>query len=40
MKWIATSSTATWCEKVPQPTEAAPQLSVTDHRQQIIDGFV
>jgi hypothetical protein len=28
MKWIATSSTATWCEKVPQPTEAAPQLSV------------
>ena len=39
MKWIATSSTATWCGKVPQPTEASPQLSVTHHRQQTIDGF-
>ncbi len=39
MKWIATSSTAPWCEKVPQPTEALPQLFVTDRRQQAIDGF-
>jgi glucosylceramidase len=39
MKWIATSSTATWCGKVPQPTEASSQLSVTHHRQQTIDGF-
>jgi glucosylceramidase len=39
MKWIATSSTASWHEKVPQPTEASPQLFVTDHRQQVIDGF-
>ena len=39
MKWIATSSTAPWCEKASQPTEASPQLSVTDCRQQAIDGF-
>ena len=39
MKWIATSPTATWCEKVPQPTEASPQLSIIDRRQQVIEGF-
>jgi glucosylceramidase len=39
MKWIATSSTAPWCEKAPQPTEVSPQLTVTDCRQQTIDGF-
>jgi glucosylceramidase len=39
MKWIATSSTAPWCEKALQSTEALPQLSVTDRRQQAIDGF-
>ena len=40
MKWIATSRTAAWCEKVPQPTEASAQLSVTDRRQQAIEGFL
>src|SRR6266487_4572390 len=39
MKWIATSPTAPWCEKVPQPTETSPQLTVADHRAQVIDGF-
>src|SRR5205085_2445695 len=39
MKWIATSSTAPWCEKTLQPTWASAQLSVTDRRQQTIDGF-
>jgi len=39
MKWIATSSTAPWCEKEPKPTEASPQLFVTNRRQQTIDGF-
>ena len=39
MKWIATSPTAAWREKVPQPTEASPQLSFTGRRQQAIDGF-
>jgi glucosylceramidase len=39
MKWIATSPTESWREKVPQPTEASPQLLVTDRRHQTIDGF-
>ena len=39
MKWITTSPTTTWCEKVQQPTQASPQLSVTERRYQVIDGF-
>ncbi len=39
MKWIATSPTATWDENTLHPTEASPQLVITDHRQQVIEGF-
>jgi glucosylceramidase len=39
VKWIATSPTAAWCEKSPQPTEASPQIFVTDRLQQHIEGF-
>jgi glucosylceramidase len=39
MKWVATSPATPWYEKVLQPTEASPQLSITHHRQQAIDGF-
>lgn len=39
MKWIATSPTAPWFRKEPQPTEAAPQLIVTASRRQTIEGF-
>lgn len=38
MKWIATSPTESWREKVPQLTEAAPQLTATEHR-KTSEGF-
>src|SRR5436190_4177360 len=39
MKWIATSSAGPWYKKVPQPTDASPQLTVTNNHQQTIEGF-
>jgi len=39
MKWITISPTAQWQERAPQPTNAAPELIVTNHCQQTIEGF-
>jgi glucosylceramidase len=39
IKWISTSPIAPGLEHAPQLTQAAPQLVVTDHHQQTIDGF-
>jgi len=36
MKWVATSPATPWYEKVLQPTEASPQLSITHHRPQTV----
>ncbi|MGQ0603614.1 MAG: glycoside hydrolase family 30 protein, partial [Anaerolineales bacterium] len=39
IRWIATSPTATWHERAPQPAQAEPQLTITNRLRQTIDGF-